>query len=85
MFAGEKFLKEYIHLYLEAVLPKLPVEGVASIQQHLTSEAVLSHVSLHLGTKDIILAAVRFPEYKFLAWFRSFRSPRNALVKSGYS
>ncbi|KAI8442161.1 hypothetical protein MSG28_005769 [Choristoneura fumiferana] len=54
---GEKFMKEYVQLYLEAALPKFPLEGVAGVWQHLTSEATLANVSAHLGTKDIILAA----------------------------
>ncbi|XP_026314301.1 39S ribosomal protein L44, mitochondrial [Hyposmocoma kahamanoa] len=54
---GEKFMKEYIQLYLEVVLPKFPLEGISGIKQHLLSEATLAHVSTHLGTKDIILAA----------------------------
>lgn len=51
-------MKEYIQLYLEAALPKFPLEGVAGVRHHLTSEATLANVSSHLGTKDIILAAV---------------------------
>ncbi|XP_063368541.1 large ribosomal subunit protein mL44 [Cydia amplana] len=54
---GEKFIRHYIQLYLEAALPKFPLEGVAGVRQHLTSEDTLANVSLHLGTKDIILAA----------------------------
>lgn len=50
----------YIQSYLEAVLPKFPLEGVKGVKQHLTSEAVLANISLHLGTKDIILADVSF-------------------------
>lgn len=51
-------MKEYIQLYLEAVLPKFPIEGITCIREHLTSRDTLAHVSRHLGTKDIILAAV---------------------------
>lgn len=53
---GEKFIKDYIRLYLEAVLPKFPVEGVLAVRNYLASEDTLAHVSVHLGTKDIILA-----------------------------
>lgn len=53
---GEKFMSQYIQSYLEAALPRFPSEGIASLHKYLMSEAVLSHVSSHLGTKDIILA-----------------------------
>ncbi|XP_023941700.1 39S ribosomal protein L44, mitochondrial [Bicyclus anynana] len=53
---GRKFMKQYIQLYLEAALPKFPIEGINGICDHLMSENVLANVSLHLGTKDIILA-----------------------------
>lgn len=56
--SGRKFIQEYIQLYLETVLHKLPEEGIMCIRNHLISEKVISNVSLHLGTKDIILAAV---------------------------
>ncbi|XP_047510922.1 39S ribosomal protein L44, mitochondrial [Pieris napi] len=54
---GMKFMDEYVQLYLEAVLPKFPKEGIISVKKHLLSENVLANISLHLGTKDIILAA----------------------------
>ncbi|KAL0818305.1 hypothetical protein ABMA28_008791 [Loxostege sticticalis] len=77
---GEKFIKEYIQLYLEAVLPKFPQEGVASIRQHLTSEDILANVSLHLGTKDIILAA-EYPVDKFIL-ANAFKAIVGALLQS---
>lgn len=51
-------MKDYIKIYLETVLPKFPMEGVISVRDYLVSESVLANISLHLGTKDIILAAV---------------------------
>ncbi|XP_059053051.1 large ribosomal subunit protein mL44 [Achroia grisella] len=54
---GEKFLNEYIQMYLETALPKFPLEGIAGIRRYLTTEELLAHVSQHIGTKDIILAA----------------------------
>lgn len=57
-FLGENFIRAYIQNYLETVLPKFPLEGLKCIRNHLTSESVLANISLHLGTKDIILAAV---------------------------
>ncbi|XP_049879150.1 39S ribosomal protein L44, mitochondrial [Pectinophora gossypiella] len=77
---GEKFMKEYIQLYLEAVLPKFPMEGIAGIKQHLMSEATLSHVSQHLGTKDIILAAEYPVDNYTLA--KALKAIIGALVKS---
>ncbi|KAJ0173098.1 hypothetical protein K1T71_011274 [Dendrolimus kikuchii] len=54
---GQKVMNEYIQLYLEAVLPKFPMEGIACIKNHLLGEGTLAHVSSYLGTKDIILAS----------------------------
>ncbi|XP_045503762.1 39S ribosomal protein L44, mitochondrial [Colias croceus] len=54
---GMKFMEEYIQLYLEVVLPKFPKEGINGIKNYLLSEKVLSNISLHIGTKDIILAS----------------------------
>lgn len=52
------FIKEYIQLYLEAALPKYPIEGITAVTSHLTTTSLLAHVSSGLGTKDIILADV---------------------------
>ncbi|CAK1541653.1 unnamed protein product [Leptosia nina] len=54
---GIKFMEEYVQLYLEAVLPRFPKEGISCIKNHLLSENVLANVCLHLGAKDIILSA----------------------------
>lgn len=51
-------MTHYIQNYLETVLPKFPLEGIKGVHKYLTSEAVLANISLHLGTKDIILASV---------------------------
>lgn len=69
--SGEKFLKAYIQAYLEHVLPKFPLEGVASVRQHLTSEATLAHVSQHLGTKDVVLASVSLSRTTYWYWLFS--------------
>lgn len=50
-------------MYLEAVLPKFPLEGISGIKQHLLSESTLAHISTHLGTKDIILSSVSILHY----------------------
>ncbi|VVC88790.1 39S ribosomal protein L44, mitochondrial isoform X3 [Leptidea sinapis] len=69
---GYKFMDEYIDLYLQAVLPKFPIEGVTGIKNHLLSEKVLANISFHLGTKDIILAA-EYPvdNYKLANTFKA--------------
>lgn len=77
---GGKFINEYIQLYLEAVLPKFPLQGVRSIQNHLVSEETLMHVSLHLGTKDIILAS-EYPVSNYIL-ANAFRAIVGALLKS---
>nr|XP_026489072.1 39S ribosomal protein L44, mitochondrial [Vanessa tameamea] len=77
---GEKFMEEYIQLYLEAVLPKFPVEGIVGIKNHLMSESVLANISLHLGTKDIILAAEYPVERQILA--NTFKALVGALLQS---
>ncbi|KAI5642588.1 hypothetical protein NE865_05355 [Phthorimaea operculella] len=77
---GEKFMKEYIQLYLEALLPKFPLEGVAGIRQHLMSEATLAHIAQYLGTKDIILAAEYPVESQVLA--QALKAIVGALLRS---
>ncbi|XP_053617556.1 large ribosomal subunit protein mL44 isoform X2 [Plodia interpunctella] len=77
---GERFIIEYIQLYLEAVLPKLPLEGITNVRKHLTSEETLAHVSLHLGTKDIILAA-EYPVDNYIL-SNAFKAIVGALLKS---
>ncbi|CAB3246154.1 unnamed protein product [Arctia plantaginis] len=64
---GEEFMSHYIKTYLESVLPKFPLEGIKGVVKHLTSEAVLANISLHLGTKDIILASQYPVEESILA------------------
>lgn len=77
---GEKFIKQYIQLYLETVLPRFPLEGVSCITEHLVSEESLAHVSLHLGTKDIILAA-EYPVDKYTL-ANTFKAVVGALLQS---
>ncbi|CAG9559143.1 unnamed protein product [Danaus chrysippus] len=77
---GRKFMQEYIQLYLETVLHKLPAEGIMCIRNHLISEKVLSNVSFHLGTKDIILAAEYPVDNSILA--QTFEALVGALLQS---
>lgn len=77
---GEEFISQYVQNYLEIVLPKLPLEGVKCIQQHLISESVLANISLHLGTKDIILAA-EYPVDEYIL-ANTFKAIVGALLES---
>ncbi|CAH0713713.1 unnamed protein product, partial [Brenthis ino] len=77
---GEKFMKDYIKIYLETVLPKFPMEGVISVRDYLVSENVLANISLHLGTKDIILAAEYPVDNQTLA--NAFKAIVGALIQS---
>lgn len=64
---GEELITEFVVTFLNLSLPKFPREGIKAIYKHLTSIETLAHVSRHLGTKDLILAA-EFPvEEKTLA------------------
>ncbi|KAG7303609.1 hypothetical protein JYU34_012140 [Plutella xylostella] len=77
---GESFMRQYIQRYLEHVLPRFPLEGVAGVHRHLLSEATLAHVALHLGTKDIILASEYPVDNYILA--NTFKALVGALMKS---
>ncbi|XP_026740816.1 39S ribosomal protein L44, mitochondrial [Trichoplusia ni] len=77
---GENFIRAYIQNYLETVLPKFPLEGLKCIRNHLTSESVLANISLHLGTKDIILAA-EYPVDNFIL-ANTFKAIVGALLDS---
>ncbi|XP_068623361.1 large ribosomal subunit protein mL44-like [Battus philenor] len=77
---GDQFINHYVQLYLENVLPKYPLEGIAEIKKHLTSEETLANISLHLGTKDIILAS-EYPVDNFIL-ANTFKAVVGALLKS---
>ncbi|KAJ8711269.1 hypothetical protein PYW07_008511 [Mythimna separata] len=77
---GDQFINAYIQNYLEVVLPKFPMEGVKGVRKFLTSEAILANVSLHLGTKDIILAA-EYPVDNFIL-ANTFKAIVGALLDS---
>lgn len=57
---GDQLIGKYVEAFLLTALPKLPHEGIFSIASYLTSQEKLAHISRHIGTKDIILAA-EFP------------------------
>ncbi|CAH2052160.1 unnamed protein product, partial [Iphiclides podalirius] len=77
---GSKFIDHYIQVYLETVLPKVPLEGIAGIKAYLTSEQTLANISLHLGTKDIILAS-EYPVDNFIL-ANTFKAIVGALLRS---
>lgn len=54
---GGSLISQYVEAFLLTALPKLPREGIGAIAERLTAEDSLAHISRHLGTKDIILAA----------------------------
>uniref|UniRef100_A0A182VQY1 Large ribosomal subunit protein mL44 n=1 Tax=Anopheles minimus TaxID=112268 RepID=A0A182VQY1_9DIPT len=57
---GERLIADYVDAFLLTALPRLPRQFISSIREALTSETQLAHISSHLGTKDIIMAA-EFP------------------------
>uniref|UniRef100_A0AAG5CY57 Large ribosomal subunit protein mL44 n=2 Tax=Anopheles atroparvus TaxID=41427 RepID=A0AAG5CY57_ANOAO len=57
---GEQLIVDYVEAFLLTTLPRLPRQFVTAIRESLTSESQLAHISSHLGTKDIIMAA-EFP------------------------
>lgn len=77
---GEELLTEYIVTYLNISLPKFPRDGVKAIYKHLISDEVLGHVSSHLGTKDLILAAEYPVHQQILA--RSLKAVIGAVFES---
>ena len=49
-------IKESIQGFVRSALPYIPEEGVEEIEKYLTSDEMLSRVSYHIGTKDLILS-----------------------------
>ena len=54
--AGSKVIEDSIKGFVRSALPFLPEEGVEAIKNYLTSDEMLSRVSYHIGTKDLILS-----------------------------
>ncbi|XP_055387737.1 39S ribosomal protein L44, mitochondrial [Condylostylus longicornis] len=63
---GEKCISDYVQSYLQFSLPKCPQEGIIKIFKWLTSEEMLSNISLNIGTKDLTLCAENCPSQKVL-------------------
>lgn len=59
---GEEIVHKYVTAFVQCHLPSYPDEGIKAITDHLLSREKLAHVSSHLGTKEIILAAVSIPD-----------------------
>lgn len=55
---GAKFLEETLLQYTRSALPYLPEEGVEALVKHLMTEKMLSDISFHIGTKDLIMSEV---------------------------
>lgn len=56
---GAELLSNYVEMFISAHLPKLPTVGVRAVRDYLLSDEVLANVSKHIGTKDLLLSAVR--------------------------
>uniref|UniRef100_A0A1B0DLK7 Large ribosomal subunit protein mL44 n=1 Tax=Phlebotomus papatasi TaxID=29031 RepID=A0A1B0DLK7_PHLPP len=57
---GEELIAKYLDQYVEAFLPKVPLDGRIAVRKYLMSEENLAHISSYIGTKDLILSA-EFP------------------------
>ncbi|KAG8230877.1 hypothetical protein J437_LFUL011518 [Ladona fulva] len=64
---GEKFMTSFIKGYLRLLLPHFPEEGISAVHEYLLSNENLAKVSLHIGTKDLILCAEYPPSELTLA------------------
>ncbi|ALC46650.1 mRpL44 [Drosophila busckii] len=64
---GAHIAKAYVEAYLRYALPKVPEIGHREITTYLLSNESLAHVSLHLGTKDLILSTEYPPSEETLA------------------
>ena len=69
-----------VYNYLKASLPRVPVSVILSLHNYLLSQKVLAEAALHIGTKDIILAAEHPPTEETLA--RTFLALVGALAES---
>lgn len=56
--SGSDLLSAYVEMFISSQLPKLSILGVRSVRDYLLSDEVLANVSLHIGTKELILSSV---------------------------
>ncbi|KAL0267102.1 UNVERIFIED_CONTAM: hypothetical protein PYX00_009455 [Menopon gallinae] len=54
---GQKVISDLVWNYFAHFLPRLPLEGIQGVHDHLTSVETLEHISRNLGTEYIILSA----------------------------
>lgn len=63
---GEEIVHKYVTAFLRCHLPLYPDAGIDAVKDYLLSREKLAYVSSHLGTKEIILAAVSIIHCKCL-------------------
>ncbi|GFU28347.1 ribosomal protein L44, mitochondrial [Nephila pilipes] len=59
---GEDVISKYLKRYLTCCFSKLPYEGICALHGYLMSEEVLSHVSLNIGSSDLIFCSEYPPQ-----------------------
>ncbi|TDG47564.1 hypothetical protein AWZ03_006003 [Drosophila navojoa] len=64
---GAHIARAYVEAYVQHSLPKLPPAGQKAIVSYLLSTETLSHVSMHLGTKELIFSTEYPPSNETLA------------------
>ncbi|XP_076667952.1 mitochondrial ribosomal protein L44 isoform X2 [Andrena cerasifolii] len=78
--SGGGITSKAVYNYLNTSLPHVPVSVILSLHNYLMSQKVLAEAALHIGTKDIILAADHPPTEETLA--RTFLALVGALAES---
>ena len=53
---GNNIIGDTLKAFVRIALPNIPEEGVEAIKNYLTSDEMLSRISFHIGTKDLILS-----------------------------
>ena len=53
---GHNIIGDTLKAFVRMALPNIPEEGVEAIKSYLTSDEMLSRISFHIGTKDLILS-----------------------------
>ena len=53
---GNNIIGDTLKAFVRIALPNIPEEGVEAIKSYLTSDEMLSRISFHIGTKDLILS-----------------------------
>lgn len=63
---GEEIVHKYVTAFVRSHLPLYPDAGVKAVKDFLLSREKLAYISSHLGTKEIILAAVSTTRSRYL-------------------